>query len=62
VHPDHAALTAVGSGLDQLLERVTSLAESHRDEADETLVGDLYELERALRATRRLLDRVLRGR
>ncbi|MGH9138661.1 MAG: hypothetical protein ACRD0G_16730 [Acidimicrobiales bacterium] len=62
MHPDHAALEAIGAGLDQLLQRVTALAERHEIDPDERVAADLYELERSLTSARRLLDRVIRGR
>jgi hypothetical protein len=62
VHPDAAALEAVASGLDQLHERINAIADVHRADPDDPWTTDLDELDRALRSTRRRLERMLTPR
>lgn len=61
MHPDHAALEAIGAGLDQLLDRIDDIAERHRRAPEDPWAAGLDDLERALRTARRRLDHVLRG-
>jgi hypothetical protein len=54
-----AELSSVATGLDDLLSRVTTIAEQ-LGEADREVVGpELYELERTLRSALRRLTRIL---
>ena len=62
LHPDAPALQAVASGLDQLHERVVGIADLHRADPDDPWTTDLDELDRALRAARRRLERMLSPR
>lgn len=55
----HADLTSVMSTLDQLLERLDEAAEGLEGADREALLGDLYEIERHLRAASRRLTRAI---
>jgi hypothetical protein len=54
-----AELSSVATGLDELLSRVTAIAE-HLLDPDRDVVGpELYEVERSLRSAQRRLTRIL---
>jgi hypothetical protein len=58
--PDAAALVAVRTALEQALERVTSIADARRADEDDPLVPELDDLERAVLAAVRRIERTLR--
>lgn len=51
----HADLTSVMSSLEQLLERLDEAAGSLEGNDKDSLLGDIYEVERHLRAAKRRL-------
>jgi K+/H+ antiporter YhaU regulatory subunit KhtT len=55
----HADLASLQSTLDQSLERLTDAVQSVQGTELDDLVGDLYEIERHLRAASRRLGRTL---
>ena len=55
-----AALSSVASVLEDLTSRVTVLAEEATARQDDLLAGELYEVERSLKAASRRLTRLLR--
>lgn len=57
-----AELSSLATALENLTERVTAIAETADRTADETLAGELYEVERALAGAQRRLARVVRER
>jgi hypothetical protein len=59
-HPDAAALIAVQAELERVTDRVVAIADRHRDDPDDTLTPQLDDLERAVRAAARRLDRIIR--
>jgi hypothetical protein len=52
-------LSSVATGLDDLVSRVTRIAEALATVPEDTLADDLFEVERTLRAAQRRLARVL---
>lgn len=58
---DLAALTSLATALDELTERLTSIASAHVTGTDEHLASDLFEVERSLRGASRRLERALRA-
>lgn len=60
-HPDSPALESIGSALDLLVEQVVAIADRHRDDPDDSLVRNLDDLERAMVAASRRLDRLVRS-
>jgi cell division protein ZapA (FtsZ GTPase activity inhibitor) len=61
MHEDRAQLAAVATSLDELTDRITSLAEEMHGSADEQAATELFEIERTLRQAARRLDRLVRG-
>lgn len=61
VHPDAAALTSVQTDLAHLTARIVAIADAHRDDPDHPLTAQLDELERALLAATRRLERTIRS-
>lgn len=57
---DRVELDSALSTVDDLIARVTAVAERHRADADESVTLDLYEVERALQAASRRLAVVVR--
>ncbi|MFN0089851.1 MAG: hypothetical protein ACKVWR_06195 [Acidimicrobiales bacterium] len=58
---DEAQLSSVSASLDELARRVSGVADGYAgDESTESLAGELYEVERALRSAIRRLDRLVR--
>ncbi len=55
----HAELSSVATDLDELLGRLTSIAEDLGGAERDRVGPDLYELERMLTAARRRLSRLL---
>lgn len=51
-----AELSAVATTLDDLVERVTALADACQADKDEQAAAELYEVERSLRAAARRLS------
>ncbi|MCB1005059.1 MAG: hypothetical protein KDB35_12830 [Acidimicrobiales bacterium] len=58
---DHAQLSSVASGLDELVRRVAEAADTARDEGRDDQAGDLFEVERSLQAASRRLATLLRA-
>lgn len=56
----HAELSAVATTLDELVERVTALAERSLEAKDEQGAAELFEVERSLRAAARRLTTIER--
>ena len=54
---DRAELATLRAQIDELLTRVTAVAESYDDAADSAVADDLYAAERSLITARRLVDR-----
>jgi hypothetical protein len=54
-----AELSSVSTGLEELVKRVTDIAEGLAGDEKEQLAPDLYEVERTLRAAERRLRRVI---
>lgn len=59
-HPDAPALESISASLGLLVEQVVAIADRHRDDADDTLVRNLDDLERSMVAAGRRLDRLVR--
>lgn len=55
-----AALSSASTTLDDLVTRVTDVADEVQAAGDESLAHDLYEVERALRSAHRRLSDVVR--
>ena len=55
----HADLASLSSTLDQMVERVESAATQLKGTDRDDLLGDLYDIERHLRAANRRLHRTL---
>ncbi|HEY1734034.1 MAG TPA: hypothetical protein VGL60_07885 [Acidimicrobiales bacterium] len=53
-----AEISAIHSSLDDVLRRITALAESARADDDEELAGELFGVERALTGANRRLQRL----
>jgi hypothetical protein len=53
-----AEISAIHSSLDDVLRRITALAESARADDDEELAGELFWVERALTGANRRLQRL----
>lgn len=56
----HPQLSSIGTALEELTSRVTSIADHYATTPREDLAADLYDVERSLRSARRRLDRVIR--
>lgn len=54
-----AELSSLATALDDVAERVTAIAESYASARRDDLATELYQVERALAAARRGLNRVL---
>jgi hypothetical protein len=61
---DHtrAELAPIATGLEELTQRITDLAERFRVGSDDQLSTELYEIERTLQQASRRLDRLIRDR
>ena len=57
---DHAQLSSVATGLDEMIKRVAESAEGMRTSGRDDLAGDLYEVERSLQAASRRLAQLVR--
>jgi ABC-type transporter Mla subunit MlaD len=57
-----AQLSSAAASLDELIGRLTAIADAHRHRADDDLSVDLDEVERALRSAARRLERLVRER
>jgi len=55
-----ALLSSASSSLEELVVRVTESADDLRDQGEDALAHDLYEVERSLRAAQRRLAAVVR--
>jgi hypothetical protein len=55
MHAAHAELSTVATTLDDLVERVTAIAEASLAAKDEVTASELFEVERALRTAARRL-------
>ena len=55
-----ALLSSTSSSLEELVVRVTESADDLRDQGEDALAHDLYEVERSLRAAQRRLGAVVR--
>lgn len=60
MHPDAPALESIVESLQLLTDQVVAIADRHRDDPDDSLAGQLDELERSLQAAARRLQRTLR--
>jgi hypothetical protein len=60
VHPDAAALESIAAGLEQLTERLVSIADRRRNDPDDELTPQLDDLERTFTTASRRLERLLR--
>ena len=60
-HPDAPALESIGTSLALLVDQVVAIADRHREDADDTLVRNLDDLERAMVSANRRLDRLVRS-
>ncbi|HEY7137680.1 MAG TPA: hypothetical protein VIB48_21685 [Acidimicrobiia bacterium] len=56
---DHAELSTLRSQLEELTQRVTTVAERYGTTPDSAVAADLFAAERALVAARRALDKAL---
>jgi hypothetical protein len=54
---DRAELATLRAQIDELVTRVTAVAQSYDDAADSAVADDLYAAERSLVNARRLVDR-----
>jgi hypothetical protein len=52
---DSAHLSSLSSSLDELTQRITTLADGYKDSPREDVAADLYEVERHLQAANRRL-------
>ncbi len=57
---DLPELDSSATTIEDLVQRISALAEKHEKEGDETVAADLYEVERSLRAAGRRLGALLR--
>ena len=55
----HAELSSVSTRLEELVKRVTDIADGLAGDERDQLAPDLYEVERSLRAAERRLRRVI---
>ena len=56
---EHAELSTLRSQLEELTQRVTTVAERYGTTPDSALAADLFSAERALVAARRSLDKAI---
>jgi hypothetical protein len=59
---DRAQLAPLATALEELIQRITVLAESYGGANDDQVSTELYEIERSLQQAARRLDRLVRGR
>lgn len=52
---DRAALSSAETTLDDLIDRITAIAERRHEDRDAAVAADLFEVERSLRLARRRL-------
>jgi hypothetical protein len=57
---DSAHLSSLSSSLDELTQRITTLADGYKDSPREDVAADLYEVERHLQAASRRLRSLVR--
>ena len=57
---DFPELDSSATTIEDLVQRISTLAEKHQQDGDETVAADLYEVERSLRAASRRLGALLR--
>jgi len=55
---DRAELSSIASSLDQITRRVGAMAEQADDGGEETVSGELFSVERALKVATRRLERL----
>jgi hypothetical protein len=58
----HAQLSSAATSLDELIDRLVSIADAHRDRPSDDLSAELDEIERSLRSAARKLDRLVHRR
>jgi hypothetical protein len=56
---DHAVLSSVVAQIDEMVRRVTDLAEQYGESPDSAIAAELYATERSLVGARRSLERVM---
>ena len=56
---DRAELATLRAQIDELVTRVTAVAQSYDDAADSAIADDLFAAERSLITARRLVDRAI---
>jgi hypothetical protein len=56
---DHAELSTLRSQLEELTQRITTVAERYGTTPDSAVAADLFTAERSLLAARRALDKAL---
>jgi hypothetical protein len=59
--PNSAELSSLATAVDELIQRITTLADAAASAKDEAVAGELYEAERALRSAGRRLASLSRG-
>ena len=57
---DRAQLASVATGLDELTQRITHLADATSGPEGEHVASELYEIERSLQQAARRLERLVR--
>lgn len=57
---DLPELDSSATSIDELVVRISTLADKHQRDGDEAVAADLYEVERSLRAAGRRLGALLR--
>jgi hypothetical protein len=55
-----AELAPIATGLEELTQRITDIAEQYRAGSDDQLSTELFEIERSLQQAARRLDRLVR--
>lgn len=58
---DLAELSSIASSLDQITRRVGAIAEHASTDGDETVSGELFSVERAIKGATRRLERLVGG-
>jgi hypothetical protein len=56
---DLAELSSIASTLDQITQRVATIAERANDQGEETVSAELFSVERSLQGATRRLERLL---
>ncbi|MHB1508607.1 MAG: hypothetical protein ACYCST_10265 [Acidimicrobiales bacterium] len=56
---DLAELSSIASSLDTITRRVAAIAERATSDGDETVAGELFSVERALRGATRRMERLM---